>query len=62
LNAAVGEVEAAARGANARDFIISLSQVYDTQLGERGAMISGVEQQRISIARTLLKNPQPFLP
>ena len=51
-----GEVEAAARAANAHDFICKLPQDYDSVIGERGATLSGGERQRISIARALLKN------
>jgi ATP-binding cassette subfamily B protein/subfamily B ATP-binding cassette protein MsbA len=50
------EIEAAARTANAHDFIIRLPQGYDTVLGERGGTLSGGERQRLSIARALLKN------
>jgi ATP-binding cassette subfamily B protein len=48
----------AARGANAHDFILRLPLGYDTPLGERGAGLSGGEKQRLSIARTLLYDPQ----
>ncbi len=49
---------AAARGANAHDFILRLPLGYDTPLGERGAGLSGGEKQRLSIARTLLYDPR----
>lgn len=52
---------AAARGANAHDFIMRLPLAYDTHLGERGAGLSGGEKQRLSIARTLLYDPQILL-
>ncbi len=51
------EIEAAAKAANAHDFIERLPQGYDTLIGERGIRLSGGERQRLSIARALLKNP-----
>jgi ATP-binding cassette subfamily B protein len=51
------DIEAAARSANAHDFIARLPQGYDTVVGERGSRLSVGERQRISIARTLLKDP-----
>lgn len=55
------EVEQAARDAQIHDFILSLPQGYDTQVGERGLKLSGGEKQRVGIARTLLKDPPILL-
>ncbi len=51
------ELFAAAKAANAHDFILELPKGYDTIIGERGTKISGGQRQRLSIARALLKNP-----
>ncbi|MEI5908539.1 ABC transporter ATP-binding protein [Bacillus spongiae] len=51
------EVVAAAKAANAHDFIQKLPQGYDTKVGERGVKLSGGQKQRIAIARVFLKNP-----
>jgi ATP-binding cassette subfamily B protein len=51
------EIEAAARAANAHDFIQQLPRGYDTFVGERGNLLSTGQRQRIAIARALLKNP-----
>ncbi|TRM11645.1 ABC transporter ATP-binding protein [Lentibacillus cibarius] len=51
------EVKAAAKAANAHDFITGLQYGYDTLVGERGVKLSGGQKQRIAIARVFLKNP-----
>lgn len=51
------EIEAAARAAEAHDFIQQLPQAYDTIVGERGQKLSGGQRQRVSIARAVLKDP-----
>lgn len=52
------EVLRAAQAAHIHDFIESLPEKYDTQVGERGLKLSGGEKQRVAIARTLLKSPR----
>ena len=51
------EVEAAARVANAHDFIMETEHGYDTMVGDRGGKLSGGQRQRLSIARAVLRNP-----
>lgn len=51
------EVIEAAKNANAHDFIMSLPNGYDTDIGQRGIKLSGGQKQRLSIARVFLKNP-----
>src|SRR2546425_8734304 len=53
--ASQAEIEAAARAANADDFIRELENGYDAVIGERGATLSGGQQQRIAIARALIR-------
>jgi len=55
------QIEDAARAARIHDFILSLPEGYETQVGERGLKLSGGEKQRVGIARTLLKNPKILL-
>ena len=56
-DATQADIEEAAKAAQIHDFIISLPEGYDTQVGERGLKLSGGEKQRVGIARSLLKNP-----
>lgn len=58
LDATPDEVKAAAKAANADEFISQLPHGYATMLGDRGVNISGGQRQRISIARAILKNPR----
>lgn len=56
-NAPLEEIQAAAKVANAHDFIMDLPNQYDTNIGDAGGKLSGGQKQRISIARAVLKNP-----
>jgi ATP-binding cassette subfamily B protein len=57
LDATEDEIIAAAKKANAHDFIMSLPNGYDTDIGQRGVKLSGGQKQRLSIARVFLKDP-----
>ncbi|MCX9154704.1 lipid A export permease/ATP-binding protein MsbA [Niveibacterium sp. 24ML] len=50
------DIEAAARAANAYDFVMQMPEGFDTEIGERGTKLSGGQRQRLAIARALLKN------
>lgn len=55
------EIQQAAKGANAFDFIQSFPQGFETQVGDRGIQLSGGQKQRIAIARAILKNPKVLI-
>lgn len=60
-NATLEEVEAAAKIANAHDFILTTENGYQTNIGDRGSKLSGGQKQRICIARAVLNNPPIML-
>jgi ABC-type multidrug transport system fused ATPase/permease subunit len=57
LDATLEEIRAAAKQANALDFIEAFPEQFDTLVGERGVQLSGGQKQRVAIARAILKNP-----
>jgi len=57
-DATEAEMTAAARAANAHDFIMQLPEGYDTEIGERGVKLSGGQKQRLALARAILADPR----
>ena len=60
-DASRAEVEAAAKAANAHDFVSQFPEGYETRVGERGVRLSGGQKQRVAIARALLKDPRVLI-
>jgi ATP-binding cassette subfamily B protein len=58
FDAPIEEVRAAARAAEAHEFITDLPEGYDTRVGERGVKLSGGQRQRLAIARVVLRDPE----
>ena len=61
LEASEEEIIAAARAANAHQFVTQMPEGYDTRVGDRGAKLSGGERQRLAIARAILKDPRVLI-
>lgn len=57
-DATQAQVEAAAKAANAHDFVVGFPEAYETVVGERGVRLSGGQKQRVAIARAILKDPR----